>query len=65
MSTVPEAIVAVHGGMKVLGISCITNMATGILDKKLDHKEVVETANRIKDNFKKLIKEIVKELKEY
>jgi purine-nucleoside phosphorylase len=60
MSTVPEAIAAVHAGMKVLGISCITNMAAGIINRKLDHKEVMDTANKTKDNFKRLVKEIIK-----
>ena len=43
MSTVPEAIAANHMGMKVLGISCVTNMAAGILPQKIDHEEVLET----------------------
>ncbi|MCL1853773.1 MAG: purine-nucleoside phosphorylase [Peptococcaceae bacterium] len=55
MSTVPEALTAAHCGMKVVGISCITNMATGILEKKLDHKEVIATTGRVKDEFSKLI----------
>lgn len=59
MSTVPEVIVAKHCGMKVLGISCITNMACGILDKPLNHEEVIETSNMVKDKFKTLIKEIL------
>jgi purine-nucleoside phosphorylase len=42
MSTVPEVIVARHGGMKVLGISCITNMAAGILDQPLSHEELLK-----------------------
>jgi len=55
MSTVPEALVAAHSGMQVLGISCITNMAAGVLNQKLDHKEVVETANRVKKDFTKIV----------
>ncbi|SCG83334.1 purine-nucleoside phosphorylase [Proteiniborus sp. DW1] len=62
MSTVPEVITAVHGGMKVLGISCITNMASGILDQPLNHSEVIETSERVKNDFISLIKEILKEL---
>lgn len=62
MSTVPEVIVANHSGMKVLGISCITNMAAGILDQPLNHEEVIETSNMVKDKFKKLVKEIVKSI---
>lgn len=62
MSTVPEVIVANHSGLKVLGISCITNMAAGILDQPLSHQEVIETSNRVKDNFKKLIRGIVKRM---
>lgn len=59
MSTVPEVIVARHGGMRVLGISCITNMAAGILDQKLCHEEVTETANRVKDRFKALVDGVI------
>ena len=55
MSTVPEAIVAGHCGMQVVGVSCITNMAAGVLPVKLSHEEVTETANRVKDVFQKLI----------
>jgi len=55
MSTVPEALAASHCGMKVIGISCITNMAAGILDKKLDHQEVIETAERVKHEFFRLV----------
>lgn len=62
MSTVPEVIVANHSGMKVLGISCITNMAAGILDQPLNHQEVMETSNMVKDMFKKLVREIVKSI---
>ena len=59
MSTVPEVIVANHEGIKVLGISCITNMASGILDEPLSHSDVVETSMRVKDDFQKLILEIL------
>lgn len=62
MSTVPETIAANHCGIKVLGISCITNMAAGILDKPLLHAEVIETSNAVKDKFSKYVKEIVKNL---
>lgn len=62
MSTVPEVIVANHSGLKVLGISCITNMAAGILDQPLSHQEVIETSNRVKDNFKKLVRGIIKRM---
>lgn len=60
MSTVPEVIVARHCGMKVLGISCITNMAAGILDQPLSHEEVIETTEQVKSSFLSFIKEIVK-----
>lgn len=59
MSTVPEVIVANHQGVKVLGMSCITNMAAGILDQPLNHEEVVETSMKVKDNFEKLLVEIL------
>lgn len=62
MSTVPEVIVARHSGMKVLGISCISNMAAGILDQPLTHDEVIETTERVKANFLLYIKEIVKSI---
>ncbi|MDK2992155.1 MAG: purine-nucleoside phosphorylase [Clostridiales bacterium] len=62
MSTVPEVIAAVHAGMKVLGISCITNMAAGVLPQPLSHKEVMDTANAIADMFQTLIMGIIKEM---
>ena len=60
MSTVPEVIVAAHAGMKVLGISCLTNMAAGILDQPLNHEEVMETSAMAKEKFTKLMNEIIK-----
>ena len=59
MSTVCEAMAANHMGMKVCGISCITNMAAGILDQPLNHKEVQEVADKVKDKFEKLVTEII------
>jgi purine-nucleoside phosphorylase len=59
MSTVPEAIVARHMGMKVLGISCITNMAAGISDKPINHDEVMEIGNRVRGTFALLLRGII------
>jgi purine-nucleoside phosphorylase len=55
MSTVPEVIVAAHMGVKVTGISCITNLAAGLSKQKLSHAEVSETADRVKDVFSRLL----------
>ena len=59
MSTVPEALVAGHCGMQVVGISCITNMAAGVLPKKLSHAEVIETADQVHDVFQRLIDRVL------
>lgn len=59
MSTVPETIVGRHCGMDVLGVSCITNMAAGILDQPLNHQEVMETGLRVKDTFSALIDGVI------
>jgi purine-nucleoside phosphorylase len=62
MSTAPEAIAARHMGMDVLGISCITNMAAGVLPQPLDHNEVMATARRVRGQFIALLEAIVERL---
>ncbi len=62
MSTVPEAIIANYCGLNVLGISCLTNYAAGVSNNPLNHEEVIETANKVKENFKLLLSEFIKRL---
>jgi purine-nucleoside phosphorylase len=62
MSTVPEAIAARHMGIEVLGISCITNMAAGVLPQPLDHTEVMETARRVRGSFIALLEGVIERL---
>jgi len=59
MSTVPEAIVARHMGIDVLGISCITNMAAGIGDEPINHEEVMATGDRVRSTFTQLLRRVV------
>ena len=59
MSTAPEAIVARHMGMDVLGISCITNAAAGVFPEPLHHEEVMETARQVKGQFIALLEGII------
>jgi purine-nucleoside phosphorylase len=62
MSTVPEAIVASHMGARVLGLSCVTNLAAGITQEKLSHSEVTETAARVRGQFEQLLARILGKL---
>ncbi len=62
MSTVPEVIAARHMGIKVLAISCVTNMAAGILDQVINHEEVLETGERVKEDFVALVRAVLPEM---
>jgi purine-nucleoside phosphorylase len=59
MSTVPEVIVARHMDIRVLGISCVTNMAAGILDREINHEEVLETGERVRSQFVALLRAVI------
>ncbi len=61
MSTVPEVLAARHMGIKVLGISCVTNMAAGVLPEPLSHEDVVAVGKKVEKPFQKLIKGILAE----
>ena len=62
MSTVHEVIVARHMGMEVLGISCVTNMAAGVLNEKIDHAEVMDTGRRVEERLGNLISSLLPEI---
>ena len=64
MSTVPEVIAARHSGMRVLGISCVTNMAAGTTDAPLNHEEVLRTTQRIKGQFISLLRAVIPRIAE-
>ncbi|HEV2884944.1 MAG TPA: purine-nucleoside phosphorylase [Pyrinomonadaceae bacterium] len=59
MSTVPEAIVARHMGLRVLGISCITNMAAGVSESPINHEEVMETGQKVRAQFTQLLRRLI------
>ncbi len=64
MSTVPETIVARHAGMRVLGISSITNMAAGVLDQPINHEEVLEVSKSVRSSFRRLVDAVIDRLPE-
>jgi purine-nucleoside phosphorylase len=63
MSTVPEAVAARHSGMRVLGISCVTNLGAGLSGLPINHEEVMETGARVADTFKELLRRVIAEIK--
>ena len=65
MSTVPEVIVANQCGLEIIGLSCITKYATGLIDKPLSHDEVTETARQVQEKFLKLISGIIVRIEQY
>lgn len=62
MSTVPEVTVARHAGIKCVGISCISNMAAGILDQPLTHDEVIETTEKVRETFLRFVKQLIQDI---
>lgn len=62
MSTVPEVIAANHMGIRVLGISCVTNMAAGVLKRRINHEEVLETGAMVRDTLVRLLKKVLPRL---
>jgi purine-nucleoside phosphorylase len=64
MSTVPEVLAARHMGIRVLGISCITNMAAGVLKQKLDHREVLAVGRQVESAVAKVLTQVIKEAAE-